>query len=282
MVNGKKQILLIDGMNIIHRARSGFTAGEHAVTFNFFRQLRSMLEMFPSDRVIFVTEGTPKHRLDIDKGYKANRDIDKTDVDAVQASQKFFEQANVIIDTLAKHFPVSVVRHVDYECDDVIYTIVKHGPTSADYTVISTDSDFTQMLNEFSNVRLYNPVKKTFVEAPQHDYVTWKALRGDPTDNVNGLPGIGDKRAEKLISDIDELKKFLTEDADKAKQFIRNMQLIKLAEITDKDEAGWMSSRPIKDWNAVKTLFNDWRFASMLKDKYWDRFIATFDPLFGP
>ena len=74
-----------------------------------------------------------------------------------------------------------------------------HARKGDDVTIISSDSDFTQLLNSFEeNFRIYNPVKKSFVEKPDYDYVTWKALRGDPTDNIAGIPGVGDKTAEKL------------------------------------------------------------------------------------
>ena len=54
--------LFLDAYNLIYRARSGFTAGEYAVIYNFFRGVRPLIEKFNTDKVYFALEGNPKFR----------------------------------------------------------------------------------------------------------------------------------------------------------------------------------------------------------------------------
>ena len=118
------------------------------------------------------------------------------------------------------------------------------------------------------------------MNSPEYPYITWKALRGDPTDNIPGILGVGDKTAEKLSCDPDALAKFLA-DPDKAVIFQRNYDLISLRPWTEEEKLQMTSSLPSKDWSAVKTLFNDMGFQSIVKDGSWQKFLTSFDALWG-
>lgn len=282
-------ILVVDGFNQLHRARSGFTLGDYPVCFNFFRAFRALVEMHRPTRVYFCTEGHPRRRYELLPEYKANRRIelptDGSPLDPEVAKklselESFFRQAHLIIDLLSKHFPVSVVRHPDYECDDVIYNLIKRSSTAIPWIVTSNDSDFIQLLGEFPHVRLYNPITKSFVEAPPFDYTTWKALRGDGSDNIPGLSGIGDKTAEQLVNDPDRLRS-LFENKALSEQFSRNYDLIRFPTWSDDEAMKMTSSAPVRDWEAVAATFDSWLFKSFLKDKTWEKFKSTFDTLWG-
>ena len=121
---------------------------------------------------------------------------------------------------------------------------------------------------------------KTFVEEPPYDYVTWKSLRGDGSDNIPGIPGVGDKTAEDLVTDPDKLSQFFKNESAAA-QFLRNHQLIKFPTWTEEDSLAMTSSEPVKDWDAVASKFLEWDFKSLLKEKSWDKYRATFEPLWG-
>lgn len=282
-------ILCIDGFNFLHRARAGFTLGDYPVVFNFFRNLRALVEMHKPTRIYFVLEGHPEKRYELLPEYKANRRIEVDDageaVDPKEAKKlaeltSFFRQAHLIVDLLTKHFPISVVRHPTCECDDVIYNLINRSSTAVPWVVVSNDSDFTQLLNEFKHVKLYNPISKTYVEEPPFDYVTWKALRGDGSDNIPGIPGIGDQSATEAVNDPDLLRSILKEEAA-GKVFLRNYQLIKFPIWSEVDAIMMTSSEPKKDWDAVAAKFDEWLFKSILKEKSWDKYKATFDPLWG-
>lgn len=263
----------------MHRARSGFQLGQYNIVFNFFRSLKPLIEKFKPNRVIFTREGHPKHRYEMFSEYKANRVIDQTTKEGqakAESLKDFFRQADIIVKLLADNFPISVMKHVDFEADDLIYNVIKNSSSSTEFTVVSSDSDFIQLLDQFKNVKLYNPITKAFVQTPDYDYVIWKALRGDGSDNIPGIPGVGEKTAEAVMSDDVALKKLLQENAE---IFNRNCDLIKFANWTLEETDRVTSSSPTKDWAAVKKFFEHCEFKSILKDSYWEKFQATFDSL---
>ena len=261
-------IVCIDGMNFIHRAKAGWKLGPAPIIFNFMKMIRSFVEKHVPSRVYFVLEGHPQQRYDAFPEYKAGRVHDP----------KFHEQAQVIEDILSKCFPISVVRHKDYECDDTIYNLVKRSSRAIPWTVVSNDSDFIQLLNEFKNVKLYNPMLKEYVLAPAYDYVDWKSLRGDGTDNIPGL--MSDAKATSLMEDPEGLREFF-KDSAMVELYTRNRNLIKLIEWDDTTAIEMTCSTPVHDWEPLNELFNEYDFNSLLKPDAWKNFITTFDPLWA-
>jgi len=272
-------ILCIDFMNVAHRARSGFTSGEHAVIYNFFRQFRALVDQFKPNRVYLALEGRPVHRHEAMTEYKANRIVEENDP-RHEDLMKFFRQKDRIVELLSTYFPVSLVRHPTSEADDTIYNLIRTSSTAVPWIVVSSDTDFIQALQEFPHISLYNPVKKIFVNSPDHPYVTWKALRGDSSDNIPGIPGVGDKTAEKLACDPELLSEFLS-DKTKAEIFQRNYNLISFREWNDEEKMKMTSSSPIRDWDIVKTTFTDMGFHSITKEGSWQKFLNTFESLWG-
>lgn len=274
-------ILVIDGMNFLHRARSGFQLGPHCVVFNFFRNLRALVEKFSPTRTYFVLEGKPVANLELLPEYKANRHVEPGTPE-FEKMQDFWRQKDLILDLMVKHFPISVVKHPDFEADDTIYNLIERSSGTAEWVVASNDSDFTQLLTsqevKDKNVRIYNPMKKEFVKKPDYCYVTWKALRGDPCDNIPGI--ISDGEATKIVNNPEALTDFFANTANRD-TFIRNSQLIRFQKWTDEERVKMTSSVPSKDWDVVKAKFAEWDFKSLLKDKTWDKFIATFEPMWG-
>ena len=144
--------------------------------------------------------------------------------------------------------------------------------------IVSSDSDFIQLLNAFeSNLQIYNPVKKCFVDKPNYDYVTWKALRGDPTDNISGIRGIGDKTAQKICQNTEMLKEVLS-NPEKREIFERNVHLIRLVDFSSRlDELEHHVGK--KDFDTLKSAFEKMEFSSMLKESTWLKYCETFRSL---
>lgn len=281
------KILFIDGMNFLHRARSGFMAGDNPVVFNSFRNLRALIGIHTPDKVYFVLEGHPQQRIDILPSYKANRiiesvgdretpnpELEKKLVDR----ESFYRQVNLVLELLQNNFPIHVVKHPDYECDDTIHNLIKMQSSDTECVVASNDSDFTQLLNEYDNVQVYNPMLKSYVEKPDFDYVVWKSLRGDGSDNIKGIPGVGDKTAIKIINDPDKLMK-LFENAENKKQFNENYSLIKFIDFVGDEYEKLICSTPAKNWDVVFDTFEKWDFKSLTKEKSWEKFKSTFNEL---
>lgn len=265
------KVLLLDAYNLIYRAKSGFTKGEHYIIYNFFRGLRPLVEKYNPDIVYFVLEGRPKHRINISGGeYKVNRP---------SQGDSFHKQKASIIGAVKEYMPFISVRHPEFECDDVIATyVMKHYRKGDDCFVISSDSDFIQLHNicEFT---LYNPVKKKEIPRPDYDYVAWKALRGDPTDNIPGIPRVGDKTALKLVSDAKLLREFL-DKSDHQKIFDRNVDLIRLVDLSKSEDEMEISSSKL-DSAGLKDYFGKLGFDSMINEKPWGKYIKTFEVLNG-
>jgi hypothetical protein len=145
--------------------------------------------------------------------------------------------------------------------------------------VVSSDTDFHQLLQSHRSLQLYNPVKKEFVPAPEYDYVTWKALRGDSSDNIPGFKGIGDRRAHTLVSDAGALEEFLNESGNR-ELFDRNVAMIRFHDLgaeLNAIESHFADSG--QDWNAIRSEFDDMKFFSITADKSWDKFVRTFNRL---
>lgn len=275
------KILIVDGYNFLHRARGGFALGDHPVCFNFFRNFRALVEQHMPTRLYFVIEGKPVRRLAVDPEYKANRKIDPADTKKLAEMTRFHAQKDLIINLLKTTFPISVMQHPEHEADDVIYNIIKRSSTAVEFTVASNDTDFIQLLNEFDHVKLYDPMTKSYVTKPDYDYVEWKAFRGDGSDNIPGIPGVGDVTAERLVIDPVYRKEVFSKNPNSEEIWRRNKDLIKFFTFSDDELNLVTSSQPTHDWAPLKKAFEDWKFQSLLKDKAWDKFTATFDHLWG-
>jgi len=266
------RILILDGYNLIYRARySGMNKGEHSVIFNFFRSLRPLVEKFNPDVAYMVLEGKPVKRLSIDPNYKGQRVYHNDD--------NFNEQRKSIISILEKFYPINIVKHNDYECDDVIGYLADKHKADSDVTIISSDTDFIQCIED--NVHLYNPVRKKFIEKPEYDYVLWKSLKGDASDNIDGFVGIGDKKAKKLCTNPEALEKFLLEEGRQDK-LNRNLEMIRLHDLTE-DVSGILHypKLHVEKWQELKDLFTSYDFSSMVsKETSWNKYTNTFNQLF--
>ena len=263
------KVLFLDAYNLMYRARYGFAKGPHATIFSFFRSLRPLVEKFKPDQVYFVLEGYPKQRMSLLPEYKANRVHDDKD--------DWSRQKKHIIQLMKDSFPVHVVRHSDYECDDIIGNLVVYTHRNDECIVVSTDTDFIQLYNQSDNVKLYNPVKKKIVEPPEYDYVTWKSLKGDGSDNIEGFKGIGNKRATSLATNPEQLAAFLNKDNNQ-ELFDRNHTLIRFHDI-EQELLHLEHAKPNADWDSVREVFSDLGFYSMTNDTSWKKYVDTFDGL---
>jgi 5'-3' exonuclease len=272
---GNMRHLLLDGYNLMHRARFGMRNGEHYVIFNFFRSLRPLVEQFAPCKVTLFLEGVPQHRTSLDGAYKGNR-VTEPGTKQHDELVEFRKQKRVILDLL-KYLPVDMVKHEHLECDDAIGSWVLAHRDTDECVVVSTDTDFIQLLGH-PNVKLYNPVRKEFVEPAPYDYVLWKALRGDKTDNIPAVEGITDGKATKICADS-KLLENLRCDPDKAQQLDRNLTLVAF-KYTELNDPGYSRVHPSVDYDALKAAFTDMGFYSMVNTTSWPKYCKTFDSVY--
>lgn len=282
IVEAHVRILIIDGYNMLHRARVVKNLGPYGIVFNFLRMLRSAVDAAKPDVAYFVVEGDPQWRKQLMGEYKANRVIGEDDP-RFEEMVDFQTQKRICIELIRRHIPITFAYHPDNECDDVVYTLATRVHASDDVVVLSSDSDFTQLVTgpERSRVTVISPAKGgAEVPWPGYDYVVWKALRGDPTDNIPGLPGIGDKKAATLVADPARMSALLS-DQRLLEQYERNVSLIQLRDV----EAGGVPmhrSHGNSDWDEVRGALEEMQMSSMVTDKYWPKFRGTFDRLQVP
>jgi 5'-3' exonuclease len=244
---------------------------EHGCTFAALRSVRSLIERFKPDVAYFVLEGVPRRRLEASEGtYKAQR---------TPADEAFRQQRRQITDIIAGHLPVLLARHPDYEADDVIAHLAEKVHADDRVTIVSTDTDFIQLLKaDDRRINLYSPVKDIFVEAPPYDYVRWKSLRGDGGDNISGIPGIGDKRAKTLVTEEGALEAYFAKKPETRAIFEHNLSMIGFEDLTE-TWAGTTFSEPARQNDKLRGSLQDLGIMSLTNDKTWPKWIASFDRL---
>lgn len=268
--------LILDGYNLIHRSKSGFQKGEWHIVFNFFRSLRPLIEKFlPVTNVIFTLEGHPKRQKDLLESYKGNR---------VASTDDFSKQKNLIIELL-KQLPIQLLKLEDYEADDAVYSLLNRinlKENNVHATVVSSDSDFIQLLQstDFDSkaVKLFNWRTDQYVTAPEYNYVNWKSLRGDSTDNIPRCDGMSEKKALDIINDKSKFQT-LMQNENFSKQFLRNQDLIKLKNVSDAEWSDRFETQKQYNFDTVKKRFTEFDFQSMIKDASWEKWIKTFKVL---
>lgn len=240
------------------------------VVFHFFRHLRATVEMFKPEKIFFVLEGRPKFRYELYPEYKANRIIKRAEEsEGEEFSDTFYRQVQLALQIL-RHFPVTIVRAQDYECDDVVATIARDLP-GEDVVVLSSDTDFTQLLQEgIDGLKVYNPIKKQFLEAPKYHYLAWKALNGDKADNIKGL--MGNKTAQKLVANPDKFKEFMAVEENRS-LFNINKELIELQSVPHEE---LIVGDFHANWLAVEDAFKRMEFNSIVDRDSWNKYIETF------
>lgn len=207
------KIVLVDAMNSIHISfnmakRQIYEAknerGEEAVFTEsdvpfFLHMLFKKYNYYFSTygKMIFCFEGF--HSLDwrrsIFPDYKRNRDKAKAEDDYAILKKTF-----PMIEEILEMYPTKVLRVNEAEGDDIIFALTEKYSVDHEVTIISNDNDFSQILNLFDNVSIYNPITMKFVDR-QPNILLEKAIIGDKSDGIPGLDRIGEKTFEKMMAD---------------------------------------------------------------------------------
>lgn len=269
------KVLMLDAYNMIHRCRFRFGGGKEdlegwTMVYNFLNVLKATYQEYGADKVYFVLDGRPKARQEMFEEYKANRKIDETDPEEVAYWENFRRQKKKIISLAKESLPLTVAYHPNEEADDVIYYLCKNECSKDDEVIIvSSDSDYIQVINELDNVKLYNPVARKYRSKTDYDYVSWKAMVGDRSDNIPGVPRIGKVKAEKILKSGALGEKLL--DQSFKENYMIGYNLIKMRNLVE--EKG-----NIQFWNgelnkeSLENLFSEFEFKSLQKSNYIEKF----------
>ena len=270
-------ILLIDYSNFAWKGCVDFknqTEPSYTVVFNFFRNIKSLIEQFYPKQIFLCGEGGRSFRHRLYSEYKANRIVKTAEEHSKQTLDSFYRQSSIIWD-LVKHLPLRRVFADGFEGDDVICTLA-YDLKDEDIIIISNDTDYIQLLQkDYGSAQpasIFNPFTREYVEAPFYHYLTYKVCAGDIADNIPKL--VSPKKAVALATDPKALAKFLSSSEEYKENYNLNKSLIELNSIP-LDKLTFMSYNV--DYDALAKEFALMRFHSILKE--YQSFIDSFKQL---
>ncbi len=206
----EKKIVLIDGHSILHRAFFGIpdlTNAEGLHTNAVYGFLNILFKILDEEKPGYLTVAfdvhapTFRHKMYAD--YKGTRK---------PMAEELRQQVPVMKDVL-KSMGVAIVEREGYEADDILGTIARRCEAEGlTVSLVSGDRDLLQLATERIKIRIpktkrtgteiedyyAQDVKEKYQVTPE-EFIDVKALMGDASDNIPGVPGIGEKTATALI-----------------------------------------------------------------------------------
>ncbi len=225
-----EKIYLIDGSSYIYRAYYAIrhlsnSKGEATnAVYGFTKMLLTLLREEQPDRVavIFDAKG-PTFRKDLYPAYKANR----------SAMPEDLVPQIPWIKEVVRAFNLPALELAGYEADDIIATLARrYARQGFDVTVVTGDKDLMQIVGD--RVRLLDTMKgkvsnrEEVIErfgVPPEQVLEILGLAGDSSDNIPGVPGIGEKTASSLIQEFGSIENLLNNiDRVKGKKRQENLR----------------------------------------------------------
>ncbi len=216
-----KRLLLIDGHSMAYRAfyalpAENFTtaSGQHTnAIYGFATMLLSLLTSEKPTHVAVAFDVSRKtFRSEIFPEYKANR---------AKTPDEFRSQMSYLHE-LVSAFGITQFEVEGYEADDILATITKRAEKEgAEVFICTGDRDSFQLVNDKTTVlypkRGVSDLARMTPEAVQEkygmspaQYPDFAALRGDPSDNLPSIPGVGEKTAAKWVVEYGSLQELLS------------------------------------------------------------------------
>lgn len=251
-------VLIVDSMNTFIRSfamlQSMNPQGHHTGGLvGFLRSLGFLMRTIDPTRIICVFDGqaSSSSRKNIDSEYKANRNIKRItnwelfdDKDDEYASMTM--QMHRLVEYL-QCLPITLISIDKVEADDTIsYLAQKFGANGKKVTIVSSDKDFLQIVDQ--NIEVYSPIKKKTYGKKEvqeelgmipENYLIMKALLGDNSDNLTGIKGLGPKTLLKEFPGIVNNPSFELNDIHKI--------------CTEKLQTKKIFAQILYDWEKVKT-----------------------------
>jgi DNA polymerase I len=224
--------MLVDGNSLTYRAffalPTDLMTASGQVTnavYGFTSMLANLLRDHRPDVVaVAFDRPEPTFRHEMVEGYKANRD----------EAPDILRQQLGLVHAVVEALGLPLLEQPGLEADDIIATLATEARDRGDEVLVVTgDRDSYQLVEDplirvlynkrgVSEYALYDEAgirERTGVHPT--DYVTYAALRGDPSDNLPGVPGVGEKTAAKLVNaygDLDGIFAHVEEQTPKLRQ----------------------------------------------------------------
>lgn len=217
------RVLVVDALNTFMRSYAAIPTmdedGRHVGGMSgFLKSLGFAIRSFKPTRVLLVFDGKggSVRRRKLYPDYKShrkpvtrlNRSYDMT-TDEQEAENLKYQLVSLI--RMVECLPVNILALDNIEADDAIAYFSDLVTTKAKGNVIiySTDKDFFQLVGD--NIKVYNPVQKRTYDVNAiverfgvhpDNFVFYRSLMGDDSDNIGGVKGIGEKTSIKLIPEL--------------------------------------------------------------------------------
>ena len=283
------KVLIIDGLNTFIRVFSVIpTTNEDGVhvggIVGFLKSIGYVINMVSPTRVIIVFDGKggstrrrkiyPEYKQNRKTKYRVNRTYDfASQEDEKQNMIMQLQRCVEYLDTL----PVTVLSYDNIEADDTIGYLTKQVLPDSNIIIMSTDKDFLQLAN--GRVKIWSPSKKKMYDdksvfeefgISSQNYIWYRVLDGDKSDNINGVRGLGLKTIRKKlpfltdnhICNIDDIVSVLPESKELIDINYRLMQL------NDVDISGNTKTKIVQRVNEPINELVKYKFEKMfLEDK---------------
>lgn len=258
-----EKMLIVDGNSMLFRAFYATSYGNIMMTsdgiytnavYAFANMLnKAIVKLQPNYVVVAFDKGKHTFRHEIYKDYKAGRK---------QTPQELVPQFKLVRDML-NAYNISFLEFDDIEADDIIGTLSeKYKEENVITYILSSDKDMLQLVDKDTNVLIMkkgiSDILEINVENIYENYgllpkqvIDYKALRGDDSDNIKGIDGVGDKTALKLIGEYDNIEN-IYDNIDKIKGKLKE-------KIIAGKENAFLSKR-------LATIKTDVEFKTELKD----------------
>ncbi|MCR4964692.1 MAG: DNA polymerase I [Bacteroidales bacterium] len=231
----KKKLYLIDAMGLIFRAYYAMMKSPRYTTkglntsaiLGFTNSLYEILKKEqPTHVAVAFDTGAPTFRHAEFENYKANREATPDDI---ILSVPYIKR-------ILEAFRIAMVSMDGYEADDVVGSLAKHAEIEGfEVYMVTSDKDYGQLVSE--HIHLYRPGKfgqpaeilgvkevceKYKIEDPEQ-LIDMLGLWGDSSDNIPGVPGIGQVRAQKLLATYHSIEEMYERGADQENEKMRNL-----------------------------------------------------------
>jgi DNA polymerase-1 len=279
-----RRLFLLDGHSLAYRAFFALPATLATSTgqvtnavYGFTSMLIKLLTEEKPDLIAVAFDiGAPTVRLEMDAEYKAGRP---------ETPSEFRPQLGLIDEVLAA-LEIPVVGVEGHEADDVIGTLaVGAAEQGIEAVIVTADRDFFQLVGPLikvmfnrrgiSDIAMFDAatVQERY-GVPPESYVDYAALKGDTSDNIPGVPGVGDKTAARLVQEygsvegviahVGDLKGRLRENITAStERLVLNKELVRI--VTDLELEVTPEDCVMGDWDteAVRRLFTSLEFRSL-------------------
>lgn len=282
----RKKLVLVDGNSLAYRAFFALPLlsnekGIHTnAVYGFTTILMKMLEEEkPTHMLVAFDAGKTTFRHKTFKEYKGGR----------QKTPPELSEQLPFIRELLDAYQISRYELENYEADDIIGTLAKSAEKDGfEVKIFSGDKDLTQLATEgttvaitkkgITDVEYYTPehVREKYGLTPEQ-IIDMKGLMGDSSDNIPGVPGVGEKTAIKLLKQFHTVEELLSSiDEVSGKKLKEKLEEFKEQALMSKELATITTEAPLEvtldslgyegfDREAVVKIFKDLGFNSLLE-----------------